>query len=82
MGVQYVQSCPLQFKNLIAFDHISTGIEAQTISLSDGVNTKTASLFYNETIGPAIIDSVIIGNSDSSSPYSITETGIRVIKLY
>jgi hypothetical protein len=79
MGVQYVQSCPLQFKNLIAFDHISTGIEAQTIIFSENLNTPTKNNFYNETTGPAIFDSVMIGNSDSSSSYSITETGIRVI---
>jgi hypothetical protein len=81
MGVQYVQSCPLQFKNLIAFDHVSTAIEAQTISFSENLNTQTRNLFYNETIGPGIFDSVIIGNSDSSSSYSISETGIRVLNI-
>ena len=51
MGVQYVVSSNLQFRNLVAFDHISAGIEIMTIAFHKNPNTPYMTSFYNESTG-------------------------------
>lgn len=78
MGVEYVVSSSIQFRNLVAFDHISAGIEILTIANHENPNTPYMIRFYNESTGSVVADSLIIGNSDSTSRQSITDTGFVV----
>ncbi len=78
MGAEYVVSNFLQFKSLVAFDHFSAGMEIKTITFNENANTQYAYTFYNENIGSLISDSIIVGNSQTSSSRSITPTGIIV----
>ena len=58
---------PLQFRNFVVFDHIATGIETKTIRFSENVNSHYRNILFDETNGPAIIDSIVIGNSDQNA---------------
>jgi hypothetical protein len=83
MGAEYTLSNPIQFKNFVMFDHSSAGIESKTVILNENPNNQYIDTnFYSATTGSAFIDSIIIGNSDSSSPNSITPAGIIVIEQF
>ncbi|CAF0710276.1 unnamed protein product [Brachionus calyciflorus] len=77
-GAEWVMSNSLQFRNIISFDHESAGIETKTIIFNDDVNTRYKTTFFDATKGPLIADSIIAGNSDSSKPVSITQSGLIV----
>jgi len=66
----------IQFRNFLMFDHTSAGIEAKTTVFNERINSAYGPTFYNESIGTLILDSTIIGNSDSSQTTSITESGL------
>jgi hypothetical protein len=80
MGAEYVESSSIQFRNMVAFDHTLAGIEIQTLANSQDVNSGLINTFYNESLGPLVSNSIIIGNSDSTKNYSITHTGL-IVKL-
>ena len=61
---------------MLVFDQMSEGIVGRRIMHSPQVNTHYASTFYNESTGPLVADSVIIGNTNNSDPYSITTSGL------
>jgi hypothetical protein len=77
-GAEWVMSSNLQFRNFVVFDHAEASIETKTIIFNEDPNTRQSYSFYNESSGATIADTVIIGNSDSSSSTSITPTGIIV----
>ena len=77
-GAQWDNSNYIQFKNMVMFDHAVTGIETNIIAYSQYPNYIPQYTFYNDSLGPLIANSIIIGNSDSSSNYSISESGIVV----
>ena len=71
-GAEWVMSTNIQFRNMIIFDQSTTGIETKTIASHENYDTSPYySGFYNGSSGPAIVDSIIIGNSDSSAIASI-----------
>ena len=67
----------IQFKNFVVFDHSQTGIEAKTIIGNQDYNSNYKNTFYSSA-GPLIQNAIVIGNSDSSSSQSISESGIIV----
>ena len=67
----------IQFKNFIVYDHATSGIETKAIQYNRN-NTYYSANFYNDTFGPSIVDSVIIGNSNSSAKTSITRVGLVI----
>ena len=67
---------PMQFKNFVVFDHSETGIEGKTTVGNKAENTPYKNTFYSNSSGPLIQNTVVIGNSDSSSSQSISESGI------
>ena len=77
-GAEWVMANPMQFKNFVVFDHFETGIEAKTTVFAKNFNTPYASTFFTQH-GPIIQNSLIIGNSDSSSSQSISESGKSII---
>ena len=77
-GAEWVMSNNLQFRNMVVFDHASTGIETKTIFGNNLQNSGYMSTFYNDNTGPLIANSIIIGNSKTSSNRSISESGLIV----
>ena len=67
----------VQFKNFVVFDHATYGISILNLNVP---NYYTWTNFYSESNGPALINCVIIGNSDSSSFNSITQSGLVIQK--
>ena len=76
-GAEWVESNPIQFKNFVVFDHSQTGIEAKTIIGNQDYNSNYKNTFYSSA-GPLIQNAIVIGNSDSSSSQSVSESGIIV----
>ncbi len=77
-GAEWVNSNSLQFRNMVVYDEATTGIETKSIPGSRGSNTNYKSTFYDEVNGPLVADSIFIGNSDSSSGNSISESGMVI----
>ena len=77
-GAEWVMANPMQFKNFVVFDHSATGIEAKTIVSNKAENTLYKNTFFSNSSGPLIQNTIVIGNSDSSSSTSISESGIVV----
>ena len=77
-GAEWVDSNPIQFKNFIVFDHLQTGIETKTIIENANANTRYKNTFYSNATGPLIQNAIVIGNSDSSSSQSLSESGIVI----
>lgn len=69
---------PIQFKNMVLFDHKESCIETKTIVGNLVENTPYKNTFFSNSSGPLIQNAIIIGNSDSSSQTSITESGMVV----
>ena len=72
-GAEWVYSTNVQFRNLV---YSAAGIETKTIMFNEDVNTPLSSSFYDDDLGATIADSIIIGNSDSSSNTSIIPSGL------
>ena len=66
-GAEWTSSNKVQFKNFIVYDHTTAGIETKTIQYNSDFLSSYSPYFYNESTGPTIMNSVIIGNSNSSS---------------
>ena len=77
-GAEWVSSNKVQFKNFIVYDHATSGIETKLIPGNSG--SGYYGFFYDETNGPTIVNSTIIGNSDSSANSSITPIGLVVAR--
>ena len=77
-GAQWDNSNYIQFRNMVMYDHAVTAIETNMIAYNQYPNSIAQYTFYNDSLGPLIANSIIIGNSDSSSNYSISESGIVV----
>ena len=77
-GAEWVNSNNLQFRNMVVYDQATTGIETKSIYGNKGSNTNYKSTFFDENNGPLIADSIFIGNSDSSSSNSISESGMVI----
>ena len=77
-GAEWVMSNPMQFRNFVVFDHYTEAIATKTIVNNENTNTPYAKIFYNETTGSLVTNSIIIGNSDSSSPASIGSSGLVI----
>ena len=77
-GAEWVEANPMQFKNFVVFDHSETGIEAKTMAGNQDINSIYQSTFYSNVSGPLIQNAIVIGNSDSTSRQSISESGIVV----
>ncbi len=75
-GGEWVMSSSIQFRYFTIFDQNTCGIDTKTIVIHDQANSPYASSFNNEQIGPAVLDSIIIGNSQNNSKYSITPIGL------
>ena len=61
---------------MLIYDQLTEGIVARRIRHSPDVNTYYGPTFYNESSCPLVSDSVIIGNTNSSEPYSLTNSGL------
>lgn len=77
-GAEWVDSSGIQFRNFIVYDHATTGIEAKSITSHASPNTPYSVVFYNESTGPLIADSVIIGNSNPNAVSSLTPRALTV----
>ena len=77
-GAEWTSSNKVQFKNFIVYDHTTAGIETKTIQYNSDFLSSYSPYFYNESTGPTIMNSVIIGNSNSSSNSSITPLGLVI----
>ena len=77
-GAEWTSSNKVQFNNFIVYDHTTAGIETKTIQYNSDVQSNYSAYFYNESSGPTIMNSVIIGNSNSSSNSSITPLGLVI----
>ena len=77
-GAEWVMSNNVQFKNFIIYDTVSCGIETKTIISNSIPNTIYSAYFYNATIGPSIVNSIIIGNSDPLATTAITNKGLII----
>ena len=77
-GAEWVNANNIQFINFISYDNSLSGIETRRISGNSLPNTYYIPSFYDHSVGPLISKCTIIGNSDSTSPYSITESGLLV----
>ena len=77
-GAEWVMSNPMQFRNFVVYDHATEGITAKTIVNNEVTNTGYSKIFYNETTGSLVTNSIFIGNSDSSSPTSISSSGLVI----
>ncbi len=75
-GAEWVMSNNIQFKNFLVYDQSTAGIESKTIVSNQDANTPYSQYFYNGAIGPSIVNSVIIGNSDPAAVSSITNIGL------
>ena len=78
-GAEWVSSNNLQFRNFFIFDQTEVGIETKNVVNNNKFSRTIKDLvptFYNEQTGPSIIDSVIIGNSDSSQIKSLYPSGL------
>ena len=71
-------SSNLQFRNMLSFEHDSIGLKIQTIAFSQNVDTPYQQVFYNDTVGPAVKDSIIIGSTDSRATTSATPIGLNI----
>lgn len=63
------------------FDQYGVGIETKNIVFNKGKSSDIRSYipaFYNESIGSAVLNSLIIGNTNSSQNFAITTTGLVV----
>lgn len=77
-GSEWVFSNSLQFRNFIIYDQYHVGIETKNNVYHNHFSKNIQPLvatFYNENTGPAILNSIIIGNSDNLDTKS-TESGI------
>jgi hypothetical protein len=77
-GAEWTSSNKVQFNNFIVYDHATAGIETKTIQNNSDFQSTYSAYFYNESTGPTIMNSVIIGNSNSSSNSSITPLGLVI----
>jgi len=75
-GAEWVASFPMQFKNFVVFDHTEAGISAFTTDFVKTENTFTKNELFSSTRGPLVQNSIVIGNSDSTSFKSFTEAGV------
>ena len=75
-GAEYVQANPMQFVKFLAWDHVQSGIESKQMTFMENVNSAYISIFFNETTGATISDSVIIG--DSRGTNVATQTGVVI----
>ncbi len=62
-GAEWVKANNVQFRGFTVYDHVSNGIAALTIVGNPVVNTPYMSTFFSPSLGPAVADSFIIGNS-------------------
>ena len=77
-GAEWVFSNSLQFINFIVFDEYHVGIETKNNVNHPRFSRTIQSLvatFYNQNTGTAILDSVIIGNSNNNDR-TITKSGL------
>lgn len=77
-GAEWVSTNRVQFKNFVVYDHATSGIETKAITYNQNINTPFLKYFYDEFNGPSIVNSTIIGNSDSYSNTSITPIGLAI----
>lgn len=77
-GAEWDVSSTIQFINFVIFDHLAVGIETQSIRFSEDYNTSYGATFYDENIGSAVINSVIVGNSNPNATYSLTPYGMVI----
>ena len=75
-GAEWETSNNLQFRNFLLFDNAEAGIETKNIAFNEDSNTAKATNFYSSALGSTIADTIIIGNSNSAAPTSITPTGL------
>ena len=77
-GAEWDQSNNIQFKNFLIFDHYTAGIDTKSIMFNKLLNTQYSKYFYNSINGPSILNSVIIGNSNSNATSSLTPKGLII----
>jgi hypothetical protein len=77
-GAEWVMSSNIQFRNFVVYDHATSGIETKTLVYHENPNTDYSPYFYNETSGPLVADSIILGNSDPTALTSPTNKGLVV----
>ena len=78
-GAEWINTYTMvQFRNFLAFDHVTSGISL--VNLNFVYIWYTWTNFFNHITGPALINCTIIGNSNSSSPNSITQSGLVIQK--
>lgn len=81
-GFEWVMSDTVQVRNTLVFDNHDTGIRC--VTANNYKNTNVPSLrntFYDESTGSSVINSVIIGDSGTSSSPIVPEEGGLVGKL-
>ncbi len=78
MALFKVESNGIQFRNFIIFDQATTGIETKTIKYHENVDSIYRDVFYNETHGSGVMDSIIIGNSNRTADASFGYSGLIV----
>jgi hypothetical protein len=75
-GAEWVKANNIQFRGFVVYDHDSEAIAAKTIVGNPNVNTGYMSTFFSPSLGPAVADSFIIGNSintaSTNTPIGIT----------
>ena len=74
-GAEWVMSYPMQFKNFVTFDNSETGLSAFTNGAWKENNFYNTAL-YSSIQGAVLENCIIIGNTDSTSPKSISESGV------
>ena len=77
-GAEWDEANPMQFKNFVVFDNSQTGIETKTIVGNENPNSIYQDIFYSNINGSLIQNALVIGNSDSASLKSISESGIVI----
>ena len=77
-GAEFDNANSIQFKNFLTYDHASAGITTTVIMDNSVPNTAHATSFYNPIIGPTVINSIIIGNSDPLAISSIAPNGLII----
>ena len=77
-GAEWVMSNSIQFSNFVSFDHHDVGIETKSIASHQTVHSSLRDTFFNEQRGTAILNSIIVGNSDSSATVSKTRSGLVI----
>ncbi|CAF0814130.1 unnamed protein product, partial [Brachionus calyciflorus] len=78
-GCEWVFSNSVQLKNFLVFDEHGTGIETKNNVHHNNFYYNIRNLiptFYNESTGTAVLDSVIVGNSNNAATKSITTDGL------